>query len=699
MVDESISSESHVFLAQDQMCSTQPSMERFYGALLFVDISGFTALSLKLDVESLKNHINDYFSKMLDVIDKWSGDVIKFAGDALYIVWQVNVPVPGFGSERHRISTAKNVLSDPKFLAAAKSSVEKAVNCALEINFSCCNHKIILGENANEAKSRWTKLFNSLPLLLGHQGQQQQTQKPKPITGSSNSEEIAYLNVHSGIGFGLMAGVDIGANDRWEYFLLGDPITQSAMAEGKAAMGDVVVSQIAHSLIHELDNEFIDCCNEELPCGCWQFEGGFFKVTNRAASGKTGATNRKKLSRRRSKSKIKIEEFYLNQELESNEAKLLEDYNEEVDSIVAMMFHSLKKKVFRFISDYNIEIGALNPQLNDMDEKNEFPDDQQDKEDESPIPTFGSQVPFSQSTADSVKVGSPNTEENKQQVTFSTKDGDMSQKSEHSTESGKFSTKGMRKMEKFLVQFVSNQLKPAFVNWLHKCIVDDLVRHTHEAPRKRFEFAAYQRVSILDDFLRSYFFYQGNIIGLTRNLRSSVQFSPARHGSVDFNSLTIENGNYYPNSNAFANQGQNIIKRGTRLSKTQNFLNDVGLSAELRVVTVMFIKIDCLDVSLFVEDDPSESLKVNERKAFASKFNFIQRSSWEESSDSELLSRLEQCMTIICNAFAENDGQLRQFIVDDKGKTWFFCYDYLFDFKFCRNCLYRNIRFERVDGC
>lgn len=42
-------------------------------SLLFVDISGFTALSQKLDVESLKNHINDYFAKMLSVIDKWGG--------------------------------------------------------------------------------------------------------------------------------------------------------------------------------------------------------------------------------------------------------------------------------------------------------------------------------------------------------------------------------------------------------------------------------------------------------------------------------------------------------------------------------------------------------------------------------------------------------------------------------------------------
>src|SRR5690348_1618804 len=60
----------------------KPSIQRFYGALLFVDISGFTALSQRLNVEELKNHINEYFTKMLDIVEKHNGDVIKFAGDA-----------------------------------------------------------------------------------------------------------------------------------------------------------------------------------------------------------------------------------------------------------------------------------------------------------------------------------------------------------------------------------------------------------------------------------------------------------------------------------------------------------------------------------------------------------------------------------------------------------------------------------------
>eukprot|EP01039_Chlorochromonas_danica_P020381 gene20381-24870_t len=65
-----------------------PSIQRFHGSILFVDISGFTVLSQKLDVESLKNYINGYFSNIIEIVEKWGGDVIKFAGDALYVVWQ-----------------------------------------------------------------------------------------------------------------------------------------------------------------------------------------------------------------------------------------------------------------------------------------------------------------------------------------------------------------------------------------------------------------------------------------------------------------------------------------------------------------------------------------------------------------------------------------------------------------------------------
>ena len=57
------------------------------GALLFVDISGFTRLSTSLGIEALKRHINAIYSRAVDIVVKHGGDVLKFAGDAMLITW------------------------------------------------------------------------------------------------------------------------------------------------------------------------------------------------------------------------------------------------------------------------------------------------------------------------------------------------------------------------------------------------------------------------------------------------------------------------------------------------------------------------------------------------------------------------------------------------------------------------------------
>lgn len=66
----------------------KPIAESFNGAVLFVDIAGFTAFSeelLKQDttkgVEELSAHVNAYFKKIIDVIDRFGGGIEKFAGN------------------------------------------------------------------------------------------------------------------------------------------------------------------------------------------------------------------------------------------------------------------------------------------------------------------------------------------------------------------------------------------------------------------------------------------------------------------------------------------------------------------------------------------------------------------------------------------------------------------------------------------
>ena len=57
--------------------------------------AGFTKLSEKLQKdygrkgsEYLNAYVNAYFAKLIDGINKFAGDVIKFAGDALQVVWR-----------------------------------------------------------------------------------------------------------------------------------------------------------------------------------------------------------------------------------------------------------------------------------------------------------------------------------------------------------------------------------------------------------------------------------------------------------------------------------------------------------------------------------------------------------------------------------------------------------------------------------
>jgi class 3 adenylate cyclase len=53
-------------------------------ALLFVDISGFTNLCTRLDIDCLQRHINTYFTQLIDIVVARGGDVLRFAGDAIF---------------------------------------------------------------------------------------------------------------------------------------------------------------------------------------------------------------------------------------------------------------------------------------------------------------------------------------------------------------------------------------------------------------------------------------------------------------------------------------------------------------------------------------------------------------------------------------------------------------------------------------
>ncbi|MBO9539124.1 AAA family ATPase [bacterium] len=72
---------------------SSPRREYYEGAVLFADISGFTALTERLShqgpegLEELTRILNTYFGRFIDLVYAHGGDVLKFAGDALLAIW------------------------------------------------------------------------------------------------------------------------------------------------------------------------------------------------------------------------------------------------------------------------------------------------------------------------------------------------------------------------------------------------------------------------------------------------------------------------------------------------------------------------------------------------------------------------------------------------------------------------------------
>jgi class 3 adenylate cyclase len=142
--------------------------------------------------------INSYFQLIVDEVIDGKGDLLKFAGDAVFIEWKASRECD------------------------LESCVELAVNCAAKIISRCADFSV-LANGGNK---------NSSYLV------------------TSQAAQVDTLNVHCGIGAGQMVGVHVGDNkSRREYLLLGQPITQATVATDFATVGEVAVSPEAYRIL------------------------------------------------------------------------------------------------------------------------------------------------------------------------------------------------------------------------------------------------------------------------------------------------------------------------------------------------------------------------------------------------------------------------------------------------------------------
>jgi class 3 adenylate cyclase len=174
-------------VAQKPERITEPITEHVDTAVLFADISGFTALTEKLaargavGMEELSQVISAYFGCLVDAIVDHGGDIVKFAGDALLALWPASAGEP---------------------LAVA---TRRAAQCALDI------------QDALEEFSRSASAPLSIKVAIG--------------AGPA-------ICMHVG-----------GVFNRWELLVAGEPFLQAGRAGYHAGPGDVVISSEAFALL------------------------------------------------------------------------------------------------------------------------------------------------------------------------------------------------------------------------------------------------------------------------------------------------------------------------------------------------------------------------------------------------------------------------------------------------------------------
>jgi class 3 adenylate cyclase/tetratricopeptide (TPR) repeat protein len=80
-------------IAEDATPPSQPVIEQYLAAVLFVDISGFTALTEEFaaqgpsGAEDISAILNDFYGQWITIIKRYGGDIVKFAGDGLLVIW------------------------------------------------------------------------------------------------------------------------------------------------------------------------------------------------------------------------------------------------------------------------------------------------------------------------------------------------------------------------------------------------------------------------------------------------------------------------------------------------------------------------------------------------------------------------------------------------------------------------------------
>ncbi len=125
--------------------------ERLRVTMLASDIAGFSTLSQEMEAEDLVNLLNQYFRQMVDIVLDHGGNIDKFQGDGLLVVF--GAPVPVEDSAHRAVRAANDMLRAIKEMNIPRARVGDP---PLEVGIGLDSGYVVAGNIGSERRLEYT---------------------------------------------------------------------------------------------------------------------------------------------------------------------------------------------------------------------------------------------------------------------------------------------------------------------------------------------------------------------------------------------------------------------------------------------------------------------------------------------------------------------------------------------------------------
>jgi adenylate cyclase len=146
---------SRILAASDSQGAALGVPEEKHVSVLFADITGFTSMSERMSPAAVALLLNDYLSRMTDVIFKYEGTLDKYIGDAIMAVFGAPLDMPD-----HAVRAIRAALEMQERLAEFNS--EHRDGPQLRIRIGVNSGKVVAGEIGSVNKKEYTVLGDAV---------------------------------------------------------------------------------------------------------------------------------------------------------------------------------------------------------------------------------------------------------------------------------------------------------------------------------------------------------------------------------------------------------------------------------------------------------------------------------------------------------------------------------------------------------